>query len=82
MSRSTVARDLARLRRDGLITIVPGNSGREQEVDVTDQGRQAVLRAVPGWAAAPQGLWERLGADGIQAILLLYEKLNRGEAIS
>jgi len=80
MSRSTVTRDLARLQRDQLVTLMPGNSGRELRVAVTEQGKQAVLRALPGWATAQKNLRGRLGANGIQALLLVYEKLKGGEA--
>jgi DNA-binding MarR family transcriptional regulator len=49
LDRTTLARNLAPLERDGMIDLAPGNDRRVTEVRLTAKGRKAVARALPLW---------------------------------
>jgi DNA-binding MarR family transcriptional regulator len=52
LDRTTLARNLLPLERDGLIVLASGSDQRVTEVRSTAAGRAAVARALPMWEAA------------------------------
>ncbi len=76
LERSSLARNLARLRQRGYIATAPGGNGRELRLEVTASGRAAVEQAAEAWYAAQRHTAERLGDDGVAALDLLLDRLN------
>jgi len=52
LDRTTMARNLAPLERDRLVTLTPGSDQRITEVRLTPKGRAAVTKALPLWQNA------------------------------
>jgi DNA-binding MarR family transcriptional regulator len=62
LDRSTLARNLRPLERDGLITLSPGRDKRVVEAHLTLAGAAAIASAVPLWRVVQQDVAARLGA--------------------
>ena len=60
LDRTTLARNLDPLQRDGLIALAPGSDRRVTEVRLTSRGRKAVAKALPLWEQAQQEIGRRL----------------------
>ena len=62
MDRSTLARNVAPLEREGLIRI--GNEGwrRSRTIEITQNGRSRLREALPFWEKAQQTMRQRLGS--------------------
>ncbi len=81
MDRTTLTRNLKPLGRQGLIKIKPGQDQRTRVVALTDEGREALAKAIPLWEQAQahvvQGLgqnrWSTLLADLSDTVLLIQE---------
>jgi DNA-binding MarR family transcriptional regulator len=69
MDRSALAHTLRSLEQLGLLKIVPGSDRRTRVVRLTDQGRQAVLRALPYWRQAQEQMMARFGEQQIRLLL-------------
>ena len=52
LDRTTLARNLLPLQRDGLVALASGSDQRVTEVRITTAGRAAIARALPLWEAA------------------------------
>jgi DNA-binding MarR family transcriptional regulator len=61
VDRTSLTRSLAPLERDGLITNVPSEDGRERKLVLTDLGRRRLKDATKLWAQAQQRVAEVLG---------------------
>ncbi len=49
LDRTTLARNLSPLERDGLLELKPGSDQRVTEVRLTRAGREAIVAALPLW---------------------------------
>jgi len=80
LDRTTLARNLTPLERDGLIELRPVVSDkRVTEVALTRQGRAAIARARPHWERAQQQVSQKIGAERVQMLRALAEELSRLE---
>src|ERR1700741_1627480 len=52
LDRTTLARNLDPLQRDGLLELAPGSDRRVTEVRLTRKGRAALAKALPRWQQA------------------------------
>ena len=80
MDRSALAHTLRSLENLGLLTIVPGIDRRTRVMQLTEQGRQAVLRTLPYWRRAQEQMTARFGEQQIRLLLAslkLIESLNQ-----
>jgi DNA-binding MarR family transcriptional regulator len=68
LEKSTLSRDLARMRERGWITESPGDDGRSSLLRVTAQGGKLLQRAIPAWRQAQQQATALLGEREIAAI--------------
>jgi len=71
LDRTTLARNLNPLRRDGLIELAAGKDRRVSEVRLTAKGRKAIARALPLWHKAQEDVGRRFAAgklDQLRAI--------------
>src|SRR5262245_35637046 len=62
LDRTTLARNLEPLQRDGLIDLDAGEDRRVTEVRLTRKGRSALAKAMPLWRKAQADVGERFGA--------------------
>ena len=65
LDRTTLARNLNPLQREGLIELAAGDDRRVTEVRLTRRGRSAVEKALPLWREAQASLGERFSADRV-----------------
>jgi DNA-binding MarR family transcriptional regulator len=63
LDRTTLARNLAPLQRDGKVELTPGSDQRVTEVRLTRAGKKAIATALPLWKKT-QGEVSRLLSDG------------------
>ena len=63
LDRTTLARNLAPLERERLLTRAAGRDQRVTEVRLTAAGRTAIARALPLWEAAQAMVRQHLGAQ-------------------
>ena len=68
LEKSTLSRDLARMRERGWITETPGADGRSSLLRVTAQGRKLLQKAIPAWRQAQQEATALLGEREITAL--------------
>ncbi len=61
--RTTLTRNLKLLEKQGLIRMNSGTDRREREVALTDQGRDAVVKALPHWQKAQTDVVKALGEE-------------------
>ena len=61
MDRTTLVRNLKLMERDGLVQVVPGRDRRIRGVTLTDQGREALRRALPFWREVQARVMAALG---------------------
>ncbi len=73
MDGSTLSRNLARLRRRGLVT---GGEGPGSRPAVTPAGRRAAEDAAEAWLGAQRATAALLGPDGVAALDLLIRRLT------
>ncbi len=69
MDRTTLARDLHILERDGLVAIGIGRDRRVRVVRLTPAGHAAMTRALPRWAEAQGRIEGGLGDERWRAVL-------------
>ena len=68
MEKSTVSRNVERLRRCGLVEVRPSARGRTQLVSVTPRGQELLEQALPRWEAAQRHTEQLLGASTTEAL--------------
>ncbi len=81
IERSTMSRNLERMKRNGWLTVCPGESARSQELRITESGRSIVLEAVPLWREAQSRTREILGAGGTEAIYRLADAIEERSGV-
>lgn len=76
LDRTTLARNLRPLERDGLVTLAATSSDqRVTEVRLTAAGRRAIARALPAWQRAQEHLAKTLGERRMKLLRELSETL-------
>lgn len=68
MEKSTVSRNVARMRKNGWLTATEAESGRRNELALTGQGEDLLERSVPAWDEAQTRAKAMLGQRGADAI--------------
>jgi DNA-binding MarR family transcriptional regulator len=76
MDRSTIGRNLRVLSRDGFVTLGAGSDRREHVVRVTEEGRQAVVCALPLWQKAQSMMVKALGQEQLETLRALLSRLE------
>lgn len=74
LDRTTLARNLAPLQRDGLIALRGAQDKRVTEVTLTAKGRSAIARARPQWERAQAEVTQRIGAQRAAMLRTLAEE--------
>lgn len=68
LDRTTMARNLAPLERDGMVTLAAGSDQRVTEVRLTAKGRAIVAKAYPLWEKAQAEIARRLPAGRVDQL--------------
>jgi DNA-binding MarR family transcriptional regulator len=68
LDRTTMARNLAPLERDGLVTLAAGEDQRVTEVRLTAKGSAVVARAYPLWEQAQAEIARRLAPGRVDQL--------------
>jgi DNA-binding MarR family transcriptional regulator len=74
MEKSTVSRNVKRMRQQGWVREKPGPDARSVVLTVTEKGRALFTRAVPHWVEAQARVRELLGDAGVTAITGLVDR--------
>jgi DNA-binding MarR family transcriptional regulator len=74
LDRTTLARNLAPLERDRLLTRSAGRDQRVTEVRLTAAGRAAIARALPLWEAAQAKVKQHLGSEKLAQLRAITEQ--------
>jgi DNA-binding MarR family transcriptional regulator len=69
MDRTTLARNLEILERDGLVRIRPGEDARVREIELTRAGVAKLEEAFPLWRKAQRTVADGLGAGRMNRLL-------------
>jgi DNA-binding MarR family transcriptional regulator len=81
MEKSTVSRNLARMRDNGWIAVTAGESGHKQRVTLNRRGKALLERALPAWEEAQtqaRAVLGQRGADSIRSIgNTLWSRIGR-----
>lgn len=78
MDRTTLTRNLRLLRDAGLVEAHPGRSGREVRFTLSDEGRDALARAIPIWREAQDSIVAAFGASRWPAMVAELDRLVSG----
>ncbi|AZC32734.1 MarR family transcriptional regulator [Pseudomonas chlororaphis] len=76
LDRSTLGRNLRVLEGEGLVRLSEGEDQRNRIVQLTKEGQQRLLAALPAWEAAQQRLIDRLGVEKRETLLALLNELS------
>lgn len=71
MEKSTISRNVARMQKNGWLTVADGQSGREQQLSLNAKGRALLLKALPVWSEAQIKAKAVLGQRGADSISTL-----------
>jgi DNA-binding MarR family transcriptional regulator len=69
IDRTTLTRNLALLEHQGLVAIAKGDDQRTHLVTLTNQGREALLKALPLWERAQAHIVSGLGGERWNTLL-------------
>jgi DNA-binding MarR family transcriptional regulator len=69
MDRTTLARNLGPLERQGLISITVGKDRREKKVGLTPTGQKVLEEALNLWEEVQNRMIEKLGEDRFRRLL-------------
>ena len=79
MEKSTVSRNLERMRKKGWIDVAGKDDGQAQVVSVTAKGRKLLEAAHVAWKKAQKQAAELLGEEGVTAVRKLHDTLSQGK---
>lgn len=79
MDRTTLSRNVRLLAQKGLLNVFNGQDRREQRISLTEQGRQAIDRAIPYWQQAQAEIEEQLGREWVKDFLSSLRHINRSD---
>jgi DNA-binding MarR family transcriptional regulator len=78
MDRTTLTRNLRLLRDAGLVETRPGRGGREVLFVLSDEGRDALARAIPIWREAQGGIVAAFGESRWPTMVAELDRLVIG----
>jgi len=76
MEKSTVSRNIERMRKEGWIAVGKGADGLSQVLTVTTKGKKLLSEIYGKWEEAQKEVSEFLGDDGVKAIHLLNDRIR------
>jgi DNA-binding MarR family transcriptional regulator len=76
MEKSTVSRNVGRMRKKGWLEITNRDGRLSQVVTVTPKGRKLLTAFHAKWAKAQKAACELLGEEGVSSVRKLYDTLR------
>ncbi|MGO9013880.1 MAG: MarR family winged helix-turn-helix transcriptional regulator [Dissulfurispiraceae bacterium] len=76
MEKSTVSRNLERMRNQGWIEVGKGDEGLSQVLTVTPKGKKLLAEIYGKWEKAQKEVAEFLGEDGVKAVHMLTGRMS------
>jgi DNA-binding MarR family transcriptional regulator len=76
MEKSTVSRNIDRMRKQGWIESGKGEGGLAQVLTVTPKGKKLLTDIYGKWEKAQKEVSEFLGEDGVKAIHMLTGRIS------
>ena len=77
MEKSTVSRNLDRMRQNGWVRVGQADAGRKQVLTLTRGGRNLIEKCLPAWDEAQTRARAVLGQAGAKSIHRLGDTLRR-----
>ncbi|NVO00847.1 MAG: winged helix-turn-helix transcriptional regulator [Geobacteraceae bacterium] len=77
MEKSTISRNLDRMKKQGWVETAGRDGGKEQVVRATPAGRTLLVALHPIWEAAQKQVAEFLGSKGVSAVHTLHEAVRK-----
>jgi DNA-binding MarR family transcriptional regulator len=77
MEKSTISRNLGRMRKNGWIGVAAGDGGPARVVTVTPAGRKLLAALYPEWEKAQAAAARLLGDAGVAAVRTLHEAVQQ-----
>lgn len=77
MEKSTMSRNVERMRARGWLEVVPGSDGRSIELRATPAGDQLLHEVYPAWSSAQRRAAALLGDAGVRGIERTVSQLTR-----
>lgn len=68
LTRSTLSRNLNRLKQDGLIELSGARSSKRQPIMLTEKGLDLLAKAKPVWKKMQASTYRILGPNGVEMI--------------
>ena len=68
LDRSTLSRNVERMRAQGWLEVVDDEDGRAQPFRLTAKGKKLVEKAVPAWQRAQRKAMALLGEEGVASL--------------
>ena len=82
LERSTLSRNVERMRRQGWLQTEPGADARRHLVSVTGEGLTLIERAKPAWDEAQARAAALLGDEGKSVIVGVGSRLMAGQEVA
>ena len=82
MEKSTLSRNVDRLRRGGWMRVTEDADARSQRLHVTAKGKRLIESVLPAWEAAQKEARAVVGTDGEHALRAVADRLWRDAADS
>ena len=79
MEKSTVSRNVDRMRKKGWIDVAGHEEGPSQVITVTPKGRKLLAAAHVEWKKAQKEAAVLLGEEGVAAVLKLHDTLKQNK---
>jgi DNA-binding MarR family transcriptional regulator len=78
MEKSTVSRNVGRMRKKGWVEVAGRDDRLSQVITVTPKGRELLAAFYGGWAKAQEAASGLLGEEGVLSVRALYDALRDG----
>jgi DNA-binding MarR family transcriptional regulator len=76
MEKSTTSRNIARMERNGWISVSTGEQAHTRLLKLTRKGRSVMKRALPYWRKAQREVEELLGEGGVDDVVSLFHRMS------
>jgi DNA-binding MarR family transcriptional regulator len=76
MEKSTVSRNVGRMRKKGWVEVTNPDDGLSQVITVTPKGRKLLAALHAEWAKAQKAARKLLGEEGVRSVAKLYDTLR------
>lgn len=75
LTRSTLSRNLNRLKNDGLVELTGARSSKRQPITLTESGIDLLAKAKPIWKKMQASTYRILGPNGVEMIKAINSAL-------